>query len=78
MEKEDFNKLISEHIRRVRIEKGLTQSDVATLINMDAQNFSKYERGLISPTAYWVNEFCESIDEPPERFYIGMYSKKRT
>jgi len=39
MEKEDFNKLISEHIRRVRIEKGLTQSDVATLINMDAQTF---------------------------------------
>jgi len=73
MEKEDFNKLISEHIRRVRIEKGLTQSDVATLINMDAQNFSKYERGLISPTAFWIHKFCEAIKERPRDFYVKLY-----
>lgn len=73
MEKEDFNKLISTHIRKIRIEKKLTQLEVATLINMDTQNFSKYERGLISPTAFWIHKFCEAVKENPREFYLRMY-----
>lgn len=61
MEKIDFNKLIGKRIRKVREQKGLTQNEVALLMDMDAQNFSKYERGLISPTVYWIHKYCKAV-----------------
>lgn len=61
MEKVDFNKLIGKIIREVREQKGLTQSEVALMMDIDAQNLSKYERGLISPTVYWVHKYCKAV-----------------
>lgn len=62
MDKETFNKSMGETIRNTRIEREMTQSEVAALIGMDAQNFSKYERGLISPTVFWITKYCEAIN----------------
>lgn len=71
MDKEKFNKIMGETIRDSRIEKELTQNEVAALIGMDAQNFSKYERGLISPTVFWTIKYCEAI-----KYDFGAFMNK--
>lgn len=40
----------SQRVKELRIEKGLTQQQVADAINMDRSNYSKYERGKIEPS----------------------------
>ena len=62
MEKEKFNKLIGEQMRTIRESKKMTQVSVAELLNMDPQNYSKYERGIVSPTIFWLHLFCIATD----------------
>lgn len=73
MDKDKFNFLISNTIRSVRIELHMTQSEVAILMNMDTQNFSKYERGLISPTVFWVKKYCDAIGYDFNDFMTKLY-----
>ena len=38
--------LIGENIKRVRLERGLTQEEVATHLGISFQSISKWERGV--------------------------------
>lgn len=58
MDKNQFTKILAEQIKEVRIKSGMTQNDVSIIMEIDSQNFSKYERGLIAPTVFWINKFC--------------------
>jgi transcriptional regulator with XRE-family HTH domain len=75
MEKTDFNKTLGAWIKEVREQKG-TQSDVATLMEMDAQNLSKYERGLISPTVFWIHKFCNATGTDFSEFMSEFGNRK--
>ena len=62
MDKSAFNKQLGLLIRKKRIEKGLTQSEVADKMNLDYQYISRVERGLISPTIYWMISLCDALE----------------
>jgi transcriptional regulator with XRE-family HTH domain len=62
MDKSAFNKQLGLLIRKKRIEKGLTQLELADKMNLDYQYISRIERGLISPTVYWMKNLCEALD----------------
>lgn len=68
MDKSAFNKQLGLLIRKKRIQKGLTQSEVADKMNLDYQYISRVERGLISPTIYWMNSLCEALEINPSSF----------
>ncbi|MCF8409377.1 MAG: helix-turn-helix transcriptional regulator [Crocinitomicaceae bacterium] len=61
MDKSEFNKRLGLLIRKKRIEKGLTQLELADLMNLDYQYISRIERGLISPTLFWVTKLSEAL-----------------
>ena len=68
MDKSEFNKRLGLLIRKKRIEKGLTQLELADAMNIDYQYISRIERGLISPTLFWVTKLSEALHIPSSSF----------
>lgn len=64
MDKSEFNKRLGLLIRKKRIEKGLTQLELADSMNLDYQYISRMERGLISPTLFWMTKLVSALNIP--------------
>ena len=77
MDKSEFNKRLGLLIRKNRIEKGLTQLELAGKMNIDFQYISRIERGLISPTLYWVLELAKAMDCSELEFLSGFLLFKK-
>lgn len=76
MDKENFNKLLGKHIKEVRESKNMSQSDLASSMGINFQNISSYERGEVSPTLYWIDRLCESLEVDSSTFISDFYQKK--
>ncbi len=57
-----FNKKFGLFISKKRLESGLTQSELASLLGNNAQNVSRLERGEVSPTLFWVTILAEAFE----------------
>ena len=60
-EKADFKVLLGEFVRRKRMEKGWSQSDLAAKLGNNYQNISRLERGETSPTLEWCYRLAEAF-----------------
>jgi transcriptional regulator with XRE-family HTH domain len=77
MDKSAFNKKLGSYIRKVRIEKGLTQQQLADKLGLDFQYISRIERGLISPTLYWISDLAKALDYNDAEFFINFVNFKQ-
>ena len=58
---------LGKNIKRIRLERGLTQSELGGLLHVTAQNVSKWEKGISLPD---VNNLCllaSALDVTPDR-----------
>ena len=62
MEKQRYNILFGEFVRFKRAKKNMSQSDLADLMGNNFQNISRLERGLITPTLFWVQNLAEAFE----------------
>lgn len=62
MEKKEFNRKIGLYLKKVRLQKKMTQLELASRIGVDFQNISRIERGILSPTLYWLNNITEALE----------------
>jgi transcriptional regulator with XRE-family HTH domain len=62
MEKQRYNILFGEFVRFKRSKKNMSQSDLADLMGNNFQNISRLERGLITPTLFWVQNLAEAFE----------------
>jgi transcriptional regulator with XRE-family HTH domain len=62
MEKQRYNILFGEFVRFKRSQKNMSQSDLADLMGNNFQNISRLERGLITPTLFWVQNLADAFD----------------
>lgn len=76
IDKAEFNKVFGNYLREIRTEKGLSQLDVASIIDVNPQNISAIERGEVSPTLFWVTKLCEGLKVEPQEFMNYFYTKK--
>ena len=76
MEKSAFNKRLGNYIRKVRIEKGLTQQQLADKMGLDFQYISRIERGLISPTLFWITDLAKALDCQEIEFFANFIEFK--
>lgn len=53
--------VFSKRLRDVRIDKDLSQKQVAELIPMNQSNYSKIERGLQEPSMYQLKRIVEIL-----------------
>lgn len=75
MNTKSFNDILGREIRRVREEKGITQEELASRMNVNAQNISSYERGERCPSLYWMNRLYEALDIDPAKFTDELYKR---
>ena len=62
MKKKGYNILFGDFVRFKRSQEGMSQSDLADLMGNNFQNISRLERGLITPTLYWVQNLADAFD----------------
>lgn len=62
MNKADFNKKLGNFVKKKRLEKGLSQADLAEKLGNNFQNISRIERGEISPTLYWCTLLADAFE----------------
>ena len=72
MDKLEFNKLLGEYIRSKRTLLKLSQPQLADRVGLDYQYISRVERGLISPTLYWISTLATAFEMQPEVFVKEM------
>lgn len=72
MDKLEFNRLLGEYVRKKRTLLKLSQPQLADRLGLDYQYISRVERGLISPTLYWITTLASAFKMQPEEFVKEM------
>jgi transcriptional regulator with XRE-family HTH domain len=68
MEKTAFNKIFGEFVREKRTRLKLSQSNLGDRMGLDYQYISRVERGLISPTLFWIIGLSNAFELSLELF----------
>ena len=63
--------VISERIKELRIEKGLSQMQLAQLLNMSQSAVAKWELGKTEPTASAIISLAKFFNESAD-FLLGL------
>lgn len=73
-----MNIQIAENIKRFRIERGLTQNDLAVLLSVSPQAVSRWENGQAYPDIVFLPEIAKYLEVSiDELMGLGAPSKKR-
>lgn len=75
--------MMSDIIRELREDKGLTQTELANILNVSRQSISGYENGLVEPTISTLIKLADlyncSLDyltgRTKERYNLNLYKK---
>ena len=62
----DFQRLITSNIKKLRLERGLTQEQFGEKIGLCPQAISNIERNKYMPSAATINKICEVFDILPD------------
>jgi len=62
-------KINGETIRKLRIEKGYTQEEMADKINVGMRNYQRMETGQVSVGIWDFLYFCETLGVPEQEFW---------
>ena len=54
-------KLLGARVKKLRLQKGLTQKDLAHSINKDTQSINRLEVGGINPSYLYLAEISEGL-----------------
>lgn len=57
-----FDKQFGAFVKRLRVERGWSQADLAAKMGNNFQNISRLERGETSPTLYWCYKLSDVFD----------------
>lgn len=60
-DKEDLLKILGNRIKEVRLNKNLTQIDLASRVGKDQQSIQRLEAGRMNPTYYYLLEISEGL-----------------
>ena len=58
--------MFSENLKRIRLEKGMSQQELANRITVCFQSVSKWETGAVSPQVRWVYEIAKVLEVNPK------------
>lgn len=57
-----FDKQFGEYVKRIRTEKGWSQSELASRVENNFQNISRLECGEITPTLFWCYKLANAFE----------------
>ena len=66
MRKSEILKIVGENVKRIRLEKGLTQVDLVGKIEtrIDTTNISRIEKGRTNATVYTLFRISQALEVP--------------
>ena len=63
-------KIIGNNLKQARKDKGLTQKEVASLLNMTQQQYSRFENGIYELNYTLILELCKLYDISPNELFM--------
>ena len=57
-----YSKALGQEIKKLRIENGITQSELAFVCEMDVRQIGRIERGEVSPNVESVLRICKGLN----------------
>jgi putative transcriptional regulator len=72
MKKEQLLKKLGTKVRAKRIEKGLSQVELANSIGKDQQSIQRLEAGNINPSFYYLFELSKGLEIELEELIKGL------
>ena len=67
-----FAKIIGMKMRKIRLQKGLTQTKVSIMLNVTFQQIQKYESGMNAVSFVNIWKFCELTDTDINTFFEDL------
>ena len=78
MNEPNFKKLFGKRIKELRIKQGLTQEQLAEMIEVGERNLSKIECGNVFVKASTIAKLIKALKvEPQELFEFSQYQEKK-
>ena len=65
----DICKIVGDNIKRLRLEKHLTQEHLAFYSKMSCAHLAKTERGLNNPTILTIQNIADALGVDPEELF---------
>lgn len=72
----DIEKLLGSHIAKIRKGRGLTQSELAELIDVSIETISRLERGVSVPSLKTVENLSIALNVPLKVLFDFKYTIK--
>lgn len=69
MEDNDFLIALGKQIAKERKRKGLTQLDLASLVNMEKASITRLEKGRTNPTSLTLLKISKALGVPISKFF---------
>ena len=77
MDEDNFKKLFGKRIKELRIKNGLTQEQLAEMIDVGERNLSKIECGNVFVKAKTITKLIDALKiEPHELFEFFQHKEK--
>ena len=61
MDKNELLLQLGERVKEIRIQKGLTQTELANKIGKDHPSINKLENGKVNPSYYFLYEVAQGL-----------------
>jgi putative transcriptional regulator len=65
VKKDILQKKFGQHVKSIRMEKGLTQVEVSSRMNKDQQSLQRVESGNVSPSLFYLISLAEALEITP-------------
>ncbi len=69
MEDQEFLVQLGKEIAKQRKKKGLTQLDLASLVNMEKATITRLEKGRTNPTSLTLLKISKALGVPVSKFF---------
>ncbi len=69
MEEKQFLIFLGQEIAKQRKKQGLTQLDLATLVNMEKPTMTRLEKDRTNPTSLTLLKFSKALNIPISKFF---------
>ena len=77
MKEDNFKKLFGKRVKELRIKNGLTQEQLAEMIDVGERNLSKIECGNVFVKASTITKLIDALKiEPKELFEFAQHNEK--
>ena len=65
----EMSKLVGNNIKQARKYKGFTQTQVAKLLNMTQQQYSRFENGVFELNYNQIIQICKILNTTPNELF---------